>query len=196
VRKRGTRGARPAPLRRLSGIARACGTDWAPWCRGPLARPLVSRRRSRREPLPARRSTASAALGLRVDLARARLLYGEWLPPPAGAGVTPAISLAARTRSSTPSAPQRFAERGAHRVACDRRAGRPQNAPLGHPTSLTAQEALIARLASQGASNPQIAAQLFISPATVAYHLGKVFAKLRHQLPAASSAPREQAMAS
>jgi len=92
-----------------------------------------------------------------------------------GVSAMAVTSCAARTRPSTRSAPQHL-PLGAHRTAASG-GHAPRRAAEAHDT-LTAQEAQIARLAAGGASNAQIAAQLFISPATVAYHLRKVLTKL------------------
>ena len=54
----------------------------------------------------------------------------------------------------------------------------PANGPSHTLDQLTAQESQVARLAVQGNSNREIAAQLFISPSTVEYHLRKAFRKL------------------
>jgi DNA-binding CsgD family transcriptional regulator len=160
-------------LQRLSEIARVCGTDWALGIEA-RSRALVSDG----EAAEGRYREAIERLdhaGLRVDLARARLLYGEWLRRQ---------RRRRDARSQLGSAYEAFDSFGAgafaERARVELRAtgGDPPERTVADRDPLTAQEALIARMAGAGASNPEIAAQLFISRATVAYHLRKVFTKL------------------
>ncbi|HJZ27427.1 MAG TPA: LuxR C-terminal-related transcriptional regulator, partial [Streptosporangiaceae bacterium] len=112
---------------------------------------------------------------LRPELARAHLLYGEWLRRE---------HREADARAQLRTAYEMFDAIGM--LAFAERARRELQATGEHVRrrtvdtrdQLTPQEAQIARLARSGLSNPQIAAQLFLSPRTVQYHLAKVFSKL------------------
>jgi DNA-binding CsgD family transcriptional regulator len=171
-------------LQRLSGIARACRTDWALGAEA-RSRALVSDGAAA-ETLYREAIDRLGRTRLRVDLARAHLVYGEWLRRQ---------RRRREARDQLASAHEIFDSIGAAafagRALIELRAtgGQARQRAVEARDLLTAQEALIARLAGDGASNSEIAAQLFISPATVAYHLRKVFAKLgvssRSQLGAA-----------
>jgi DNA-binding CsgD family transcriptional regulator len=112
---------------------------------------------------------------LRVDLARAHLLYGEWLR-------RERRRLDARDELRV--AYDFFADRGmaafAERARIELRAtGEHARArTLDTVDQLTPQEGQVSRLAAEGHTNREIAAQLFISPSTVEYHLRKAFRKL------------------
>jgi DNA-binding CsgD family transcriptional regulator len=160
-------------LRRLAEMTQASGTDWGAGLRA-RAEALLSAD----DAAEALYREAIERLGrtrVRVELARAHLLYGEWLRRQ-NRRLDAREHLRTAYEMLSDMGVEAFAER-ARRELCATGA-QALKRTAGTPDVLTAQEALIARLASQGASNPQIAAQLFISPATVAYHLGKVFAKL------------------
>jgi DNA-binding CsgD family transcriptional regulator len=162
-----------AALAQLSDAARASGTEWA------LG--LLARSRALLSPDSLADSLYREAIDrlsrtrARVELARAHLVYGEWLR-------RQKRRLAAREHLRV--AHELFAAMGmdafAERSARELNATGGRAAATGRQTTveLTAQEAQIARLARDGLSNADIGSRLFISPRTVEYHLRKVYTKL------------------
>jgi DNA-binding CsgD family transcriptional regulator len=187
----GVPGHAAGALQRLSDGARASGTDWALGTEA-CARALLSEgetaERRYREGID-----RLARTRVRVPLARAHLVYGEWLRRE---------NRRIDAREQLRTAHEMFASMGAdgfaERAARELRATgeRVRKRTTGLPTELTTREDQIGRLAGDGLSNPEIAAQLFMSPRTVEYHLHKVFTKLgissRNQLHAVLASHRKE----
>jgi DNA-binding CsgD family transcriptional regulator len=157
----------------LSESTRACATPWAQGIEA-RSRALVAvgdaAEALYREAIDRLRPTR-----LRLDLARAHLLYGEWLR-------RQRRRLDARTQLRiahelfSDFGMEAFAERT--RIELQATGERARKRTLDTLDELTPQELQISRLAAQGNTNREIAAQLFISPSTVEYHLRKAFRKL------------------
>jgi DNA-binding CsgD family transcriptional regulator len=172
--------------RRFAQIAGAAATDWALGvsarshallCTGAAAEQLYG--------------DAIALLRrsqMRVDLARAHLLYGEWLRRERRR-VDAREQLRAAHDQFTSIGMEAFAERARNELLATGEKTRKRTVETRD--DLTAQELQIARMAREGLSNPEIGARLFLSPRTVEWHLRKVFAKLgirsRRELTAALS---------
>jgi DNA-binding CsgD family transcriptional regulator len=162
-----------AALDQLSAHTLASGTDWA---LGILARS----RALLEEGVRADDLYQAAIAHLRrtrvvPHLARAHLVYGEWLRRERRRREAREQLRTARDMFIFMGA-QAFGERARSELTATGEQARPRAPETAE--LLTPQEARIARLVADGASNVEVGAQLFISPKTVEYHLHKVFRKL------------------
>jgi DNA-binding CsgD family transcriptional regulator len=162
-----------APLERLTATSRASGTDWALGVEA-RSRALLSEG-DRAERLYREAVDRLGRTRLRVPLARAHLLYGEWLRRE-GRRVDAREQLRRAHTLYGDMEMEGFAERARRELLATGERVRKRSPETDG--QLTAQEAQIVRLVGDGWTNPEIGAQLFISPRTVEWHLRKVFTKL------------------
>lgn len=166
---------------RLGAPDRAAGAftryrEWARYTRQPWAEALVLRCRALLEDSEEHFTAALKLEGRPFEQARTALLYGEWLRRMRRkADARTHLRTALETFERLEAAP--WAGRARAELSATGSAAPAAPAP-GVLARLTPQELQIVRLAAQGLSNRDIAAQLFLSPRTVGYHLYKAYPKL------------------
>ncbi|WP_433288227.1 helix-turn-helix transcriptional regulator [Pseudonocardia sp. CA-142604] len=160
-------------FQRLTLLTRACGTDWAlgmeARCRGLLSGGQAAES-AYREAIERLGRT-----GIRGELARAHLVYGEWLRRERRRSDAHEQLRAAHEMFSEMGA-EGFARRTARELGATGATARKRNVETSN--ELTAQEMQIVRLVREGLSNPEIASRLFLSPRTIEWHMSRIFAKL------------------
>jgi ATP/maltotriose-dependent transcriptional regulator MalT len=160
-------------LERLAETTQPAGTDWAlgieARCRALLSDGPAADDEYREA------ADRLSRTQLRTELARAHLLYGEWLRRQ-GRRVDARQQLRTAYDTFTAIGMEAFAERARGELMATGEKVRKRS--TGTHEELTPQEEQIARLARDGLSNPEIGAQLFVSARTVEWHLRNVFAKL------------------
>jgi DNA-binding CsgD family transcriptional regulator len=157
----------------LERTTRPSGTDWALGIQA-RSKALISDG-GQAEELYAEAVSRLGRTRVVPHLARAHLLYGEWLRREKRKTDARAQLRSARELFTAMGADGFIQRTERELAATGERIRRRDMRPV---VELTAQEAVIARLVTDGHSNPEIAAELFISPRTVEYHLRKVFGKL------------------
>jgi DNA-binding CsgD family transcriptional regulator len=160
-------------VRRLSEATRASGSDWALGVEARSRALLSEGKTADRLYRDAIERLGRTRLG--AELARAHLVYGEWLRRENRRNDA-RDQLRAAHEMLTDMGMEGFADRARRELLATGETVRRRM--VDTLTDLTAQEAQIAKLARDGRTNQEIGSQLFISPRTVEWHLGNVFTKL------------------